>query len=55
MLIDRTIDDIDLQIVALLQSSARTSNAEVARQVGLAPSATLERLRKLEARGRVRG
>jgi Lrp/AsnC family leucine-responsive transcriptional regulator len=54
MEIDRTIDDIDLRILGLLQDNARVSNAEVARQVGLAPSATLERLRKLEARGLVR-
>jgi Lrp/AsnC family leucine-responsive transcriptional regulator len=51
---ERTIDDMDLRILALLQDNARISNAEVARQVGLAPSATLERLRKLEARGVVR-
>jgi len=55
MLFDRTIDGTDLQILTLLQSNARVSNAEIARQVGLAPSATLERLRKLEARGLVRG
>lgn len=52
--LDRTIDETDLHILALLQENARISNAEVARQVGLAPSATLERMRKLEARGLVR-
>ena len=55
MTIDRIIDDIDLQIIALLQDNARISNAEIARHVGLAPSATLERLRKLEGRGLVQG
>jgi len=55
MLLDRTIDDTDLQILSLLQANARVSNAEIARRVGLAPSATLERMRKLEARGLVRG
>jgi Lrp/AsnC family leucine-responsive transcriptional regulator len=55
MVFDRTIDDTDIKILALLQANARTSNAEIARQVGLAPSATLERLRKLEARGLVSG
>jgi Lrp/AsnC family transcriptional regulator, leucine-responsive regulatory protein len=54
MLRDRTIDETDLQILALLQDNARISNAEIARQVGLAASATLERVRKLEARGLVR-
>ena len=55
MLLDRTIDGTDLQMLSLLQANARVSNAEIARQVGLAPSATLERVRKLEARGLVRG
>lgn len=34
---------------------ARVSNAEIARQVNLAPSAVLERVRKLEDRGVIRG
>ena len=53
--VDRTIDDIDLQILDILQSNARETQAEIARVVGLAPSAVLERIRKLEARGTVRG
>src|ERR1044072_789289 len=52
---DGTIDDTDLRILGMLQANARISNAEIARQVSLAPSATLERLRKLEARGLVQG
>jgi Lrp/AsnC family transcriptional regulator, leucine-responsive regulatory protein len=48
------LDSIDRQIVALLQENARTTQAEIARAVGLAPSAVLERIRKLEARGVVR-
>jgi Lrp/AsnC family leucine-responsive transcriptional regulator len=55
MLLDGTIDGTDLRILALLQDCARTSNAEIARQVGLAPSATLERLRKLEGKGLIQG
>ena len=38
-----------------MQSDARISNAEMARQLGLAPSGVLERVRKLEARGVIRG
>jgi Lrp/AsnC family leucine-responsive transcriptional regulator len=53
--IDRTIDSTDLAILALLQENARIANAEVARQVGLAPSATLERIRKLETKGLLLG
>lgn len=49
------LDDIDLRILALLQRNARISNAEIARTVKMAPSATLERIRKLEERGIVLG
>ena len=49
------IDDIDKSIVNLIQQDGRVSNAEVARQIGLAPSAVLERIRKLEERGVVKG
>ena len=49
------IDETDRAILRILQSDARTSNAEIARQVGMAPSAIFERLRKLEERGVVRG
>ena len=49
------IDSTDRQILDILQRDARTSNAEIARQVGMAPSATHERLRKLEERGVITG
>jgi len=49
------IDEIDAQILDLLQENARIAQAEVARVVGLAPSAVLERIRKLEARGVIKG
>src|SRR4029078_7086138 len=52
---DRTIDDIDAGILDLLQDNARITQAEISRAVGLAPSAVLERLRKLETRGAIRG
>lgn len=48
------IDDIDSQLIAILQYNARTSQAELAKAVSLAPSAVLERLRKLEAKGVIR-
>ncbi len=53
--ISRTIDEIDHQILNILQEKARIPNAEVARQVGMAPSAVLERIRKLEERGIIEG
>lgn len=49
------IDDIDYQILNILQRSARTSNAEIARQIDMAPSAVLERIRRLEAKGVIQG
>ena len=55
MAIQRTLDEIDLRILALLQDNARLAQVEVAKAVGLAPSAVLERVRKLEARGAIRG
>jgi Lrp/AsnC family leucine-responsive transcriptional regulator len=49
------IDSTDRQILNILQENARTSNAEIARQVGLVPSAVFERIRKLEERGVIHG
>src|ERR687897_997739 len=51
----RMIDEMDRRILSLLQQDARLPNAEIARRVGMAPSATLERLRKLEERGVIQG
>jgi Lrp/AsnC family leucine-responsive transcriptional regulator len=52
---ERNIDEIDRRILALLQDNARMTQTEIAKAVGLAPSAVLERLRKLEARGVIKG
>ena len=52
---DRTIDELDVKILSLLQGNARETQAEIARAVGLAPSAVLERIRKLETRGVIKG
>lgn len=49
------IDDIDKQILNIMQKDARIANAEIARQIGLAPSAVLERIKKLEERGVIGG
>ena len=48
------IDDTDLRILHLVQINGRISNAEIARDVEMAPSAVLERIRKLEERGIIR-
>lgn len=52
---DKILDDTDLQILELLQANARETQVEIAKAVGLAPSAVQERIRKLEARGTLRG
>ena len=52
---DRTLDDVDGRILSFLQENARETQAEIARAVGLAPSAVLERIRKLETRGVIKG
>ncbi|HEY7368921.1 MAG TPA: winged helix-turn-helix transcriptional regulator, partial [Thermoanaerobaculia bacterium] len=49
------IDTKDIEILTILQENARTSNAEIARRVSLAPSAVFERIRKMEDRGVIRG
>ena len=45
------MDEIDLKILSIIQQDGRVCNADIARQVELAQSATLERIRKLENRG----
>lgn len=49
------MDDIDRRLLRALQANARIANAELARRVELAPSSTLERVRRLEERGFIRG
>jgi Lrp/AsnC family leucine-responsive transcriptional regulator len=51
----RAIDAVDVRILRMLQENARTPNVEIARRLKLAPSAVLERIRKLEKRGAIRG
>lgn len=45
------MDQTDRKILAALQSDARRKNADLARELGLAPSSMLERVRRLEERG----
>jgi Lrp/AsnC family transcriptional regulator, leucine-responsive regulatory protein len=49
------MDEKDHKILSILQSDARSSYAAIARQLGLASSAVLERIRKLERAGTIRG
>ena len=49
------MDAIDARILTILQNDARTSNAAIARELDMAPSAILERIKKLQAKGAIAG
>ena len=49
------LDRTDTDIIRELQINARLSNKELAARVGLAPSSCLERVRKLQQNGVLRG
>lgn len=48
-------DTIDLAILEQLQSDSKITNATLAQRVGISPPSTLERVKKLEQEGIVRG
>ncbi len=45
------LDSTDIQILNILQGNGKITNAELARQIGMAPSGVLERVKKLEQKG----
>lgn len=45
------LDKVDLEILSRMQVNARISNADLARQLEMAPSGVLERVKKLENKG----
>lgn len=49
------MDKKNLQILAILQRKARIPNVEVSRLIDMAPSAVLERIRKMESQGIIDG
>ncbi|WP_353349310.1 Lrp/AsnC family transcriptional regulator [Aquicoccus sp. SU-CL01552] len=49
------MDHTDRRILAVLEGNARTSAAEIGRQIGLSRTAVQDRLSKLEASGVIRG
>ena len=49
------LDNTDRKILKLLQENGRISNADIARSINMAPSGVLERIRKLEEKGIIRG
>ena len=48
---NNTLHPVDRQILMVLQERGRIPNVQLAAEVGLSPSAVLERVRKLEERG----
>ncbi len=55
MTVDSIVDDLDGRILKVLSRNARLSFAEIGRIVELSPSATRERIQKLEDRGIING
>src|SRR3712207_1630108 len=51
----RRIDAIDWQILSILQIEGKATYADIARRVGLSQAAAHDRVKKLEARGVIRG
>lgn len=49
------MDSYDIQILNILQENAKISMAELARIIGLSPTATKERIKKLESEGIIKG
>lgn len=54
-MVNSSLDRIDSMIVVELQRNARLSNKELSSRVGLAPSSCLERVRRLERAGVLKG
>jgi Lrp/AsnC family transcriptional regulator, leucine-responsive regulatory protein len=50
-----SLDNTDLKILSNLQSNSCLSNVELAKKLGMAPSAALERVKKLEQKGIILG
>src|SRR5580704_9864770 len=49
------LDEVDVQLLALLQQDGRITNADLAKSVGLSPPSVLQRVRVLEKAGLIRG
>lgn len=45
------LDKIDRNILDILQSNAKITNAQLSKEIGLSPAPTLERVKKLEQAG----
>src|SRR5260370_41778391 len=54
-LVSEPLDEMDRKILAALQKAGRMPNSELADAVGLSPSQSLRRVRRIEGLGVVRG
>lgn len=50
-----SLDEVDLKILSLIQPNSYLTNNELAKKVNMAPSAVLERIKKLEQKGIIEG
>ena len=55
MAVQLPLDRTDLRLLTLLQHHGRATNADIAAEVNLSPSACLRRIQRLEAAGVIRG
>ncbi|BDC97735.1 Lrp/AsnC family transcriptional regulator [Persicobacter psychrovividus] len=51
MAYQQKFDNIDRKILEILQKSAKITNAQLSKEIGLSPAPTLERVKKLEQSG----
>lgn len=49
------LDEVDIQILAILQADGRITNADLAKKVNLSPPSVLQRVRTLEKAGLIKG
>ncbi|MCP3659632.1 MAG: Lrp/AsnC family transcriptional regulator [Bacteroidetes bacterium] len=49
------MDDLDKEIIYILQQDSKITNAQLAKEIGLSPSSSLERVRRLESNGIIKG
>jgi Lrp/AsnC family leucine-responsive transcriptional regulator len=49
------MDETDVRILSLIQPNSFLTNVELAKKIGMAPSAVLERIKKLEQKGIIEG
>jgi DNA-binding Lrp family transcriptional regulator len=53
--VSRSLDEIDLKILAEIQADGRITNVELAKRVGISPPPCLRRVRALEEEGYIHG